>query len=779
MSPKSRKRKRHSRKAKGTSKTIPVRRPSYHFEWVPPSPESRTQEEVDRDMIALGEEHQVRYEHALAELQSEILRWDPVQLLATTSFYSSFDPNVDIKRPAGTTRVFQHNLEFLQALLLRNSLNAFDIKIPPPEAVDKVRKLLVDCSKSYPLKRFAQLDTSMSDAQRHRMRVLGEIRGHTQSVRNWGYPQQIKHIVSTLVAPLDDEVESQAGIRLQHLVTMWFEISSLILSRFREHVTRLAPIKGARSIKEAVDIFWSAVPQVGKPEDMIGLLTDHDLDLQKARYFLLSYSDRLIPEIYTLSLADFLSKYPTPIEDTLLKHVLVNWSSNFGDLFGSEPENLFLANPIWHRPLINTDGTHYFLPLPGLFLGFPIELIESVIRTSAPDLMLKYERRRAKFLEEEIERLFTKAFPTAKSYRGSLWHDAQTGKEFENDLLVLIDSFQIVIEAKSGKFSDPARRGAPARLEKELQKLIIDPSLQAKRFSDYLESNRGTHQFTTRAGTVNQVDNTNCRATIRLNVTLDMLANVQARWTDLRRAELVPQDADLGVTLSLADLDLIFDLLDTSCEKIHYLARRSEFERNAEYLADEADLLAFYVDNGFNIGEMEYDGTPFVIYGMSDTLAPYYMSRWAGKDHGKPKRPYTKWYRMILDRMDREPVARWSEIGYMLLSLSFEEQIFFEQEFRRVRKNVSKPKPKRGLGNAYILLSGPKARRNAIIGLAYKTIPKEKRDSMMAEAAIPAFQKEPIDRALAIGVNVERVVSETYPYGFLTCVFREALSDYL
>jgi hypothetical protein len=746
---------------------------------VPPPPENRTQEEVDQDMITLGEEHQVRYEHALAELQNEILRWDPVHLLAATSFYSSFDSNADIKRPAGTTRVFQHHLEFLQALVLRNSRDAFDAEIPPPEAVDKVRKLLVECSKSYPLKRFAQLNRSMSEAQRHRMRVLGEIRGHTQSVRNWGYPQQIKHIVSTLVAPLDDEVASVTGIRLQHLVTMWFGISSLVLSRFRDHVIRLAPIKGAKSIKDAVEIFWSAVPQVGKPEDMINLLTGHDLDLQKAQYFLLSYSDRLIPEIYSLSLADFLSKYPSTIEDALLKNVLVNWSFNLGELVGSEPEHLFLANPIWHRPLIHTDETNYFLPLPGLFLGFPIELIESVIRTSVPDLMLRYERRRAQFLEEEIERLFTEAFPTAKSYRGSLWHDPKTGKDFENDLLVIIDSFQIVIEAKSGKFSDPARRGAPSRLEKELQKLIIDPSLQAKRFSDYLESNRGTHQFTTRAGTVNQVDNTNCRATIRLNVTLDMLANVQARWTDLRRAELVPDDADLGVTLSLADLDLIFDLLDTSCEKIHYLARRSEFERNAQYLADEADLLALYVDNGFNIGEMEYDGTPFVIYGMSDTLAPYYMSKWAGKDHAKPKRPYTKWYKMILDRMDKEPTARWSEIGYMLLSLSFEEQVFFEQEFRRVRKNISKPKPKRSFGNAYVLLSGPKARRNAIIGLAYKTIAKEKRDAMMFEAAIPAFQKEPIDRALAIGVNVERVIGETYPYGFLTCVFREALSNYL
>jgi hypothetical protein len=738
-----------------------------------------TQAEVDQDIIKLGKEHQTKYETALAELEPEILRWDPVQLLATTSFYSSYDGNKDFKKPADSIRILQHHLEFLQALILKSPQDAFTTELPPPDAVDKIRRLLSECSRSYLLGRLARLDPSMSESERHRMRVLGEVRGHTQTVRNWGYPHQIKHIVTALVEPLDDEVATEIGLQLRDLVTMWFQTSSLISSRFRSHVMGLAPIKGAKSIRDAVNIFWDVGQQVGKSEEMVSLLMDNGLDLERAKYFLLSYSDRLIPGIYTLSLADFLSRYPSQIDESILRNVLANWSLHLGDIAGSETEHLFLANPIWDRPLVRTDEGNYFLPLPSLFMSFPIELIESLIRNAFPHLMSRFERRKAKFLEDEIERLFIKAFPAARSYRGSLWQDENTGKWFENDLLVLIDSFQIVVEAKSGRFSAPARRGAPCRLEKELTELVIEPSLQAKRFSEYLERKRGAHKFTTRSGMTNEVDNSNCRATIRLNVTLDMLANVQARRTDLSLSGLIPADADLGVTLTLADLDLIFDLLDTSCEKIHYLARRSEFERNARYLADEADLLALYVDNGFNIGEMEYRGVPFVIYGMSDNLAPYYISKWAGKDHAKSRRPYTKWWKMMLDRMDKQLVAQWSEIGYMLLCLSYEEQVFFEKQFRQVRNNVSKPKPKRNSGNAYALLSGPMARRNAIVGLAYKTIPTEKRDRMLTEALLPTFRKEPINRALAVGVNVERNISEAYPYGFLTCVFREALAEYL
>lgn len=124
------------------------------------------------------------------------------------------------------------------------------------------------------------------------------------------------------------------------------------------------------------------------------------------------------------------------------------------------------------------------------------------------------------------------------------------------------------------------------------------------------------------------------------------------------------------------------------------------------------------------------------------------MSVWTGEKVPKPRRPYTKWWTLILGRMERQPIERWSEIGYMLLSLSYEEQAFFEKEFRRIQRNVAMKRPLRRRGNEYILLSGPEKRRNAAIGLAYKRIPKEKRDSMMAEAVLPAFQKESIKRAL-------------------------------
>ena len=60
--------------------------------------------------------------------------------------------------------------------------------------------------------------------------------------------------------------------------------------------------------------------------------------------------------------------------------------------------------------------------------------------------------------------------------------------------------------------------------------------------------------------------------------------------------------------MALTDLEIVFELLPRVHEKLHYLERRAEFEHNADYTADEIDLLAFYLQTGFNIGEDEYDG---------------------------------------------------------------------------------------------------------------------------------------------------------------------------
>ena len=85
-------------------------------------------------------------------------------------------------------------------------------------------------------------------------------------------------------------------------------------------------------------------------------------------------------------------------------------------------------------------------------------LLEGLV-TDDPALERKYRVRKAKYLEDEVERLFRAGFPNGKFYRGSMWDDGN-GDKGENDLTMVLGSVAIVVEAKSGSLSPSAQRGA-------------------------------------------------------------------------------------------------------------------------------------------------------------------------------------------------------------------------------------------------------------------------------------------------------------------------------
>jgi hypothetical protein len=94
-----------------------------------PSPfEGLTQEEADKKFIEIGEEHARIFEKVFAEIQNEILKYDPTYILAVNSFYSTFDSNVTATRRADRKGILQYHIELLQGLTLRNKIDAFDFR---------------------------------------------------------------------------------------------------------------------------------------------------------------------------------------------------------------------------------------------------------------------------------------------------------------------------------------------------------------------------------------------------------------------------------------------------------------------------------------------------------------------------------------------------------------------------------------------------------------------------------------------------------------------------
>ena len=762
------------RKRKKASKQRITRRSTSHptgFEYRQMSSpfEGMSETEVSEQIRAMGDEFGREFEDSFQKLQKRLLAVDPVLLLSSLAFYGltvpvGKDPELTEEHP-----ILQHHVELLQGLALQHPREAFESKPVLPPDFEVFRDLTERVTRAFHMRRFAVLEPSMPLELRQRLRVLDSTRVHTQAVRNWGYPQQVTRITTELFAPLEDDIEQQVGVRVAHLIRMCVKLIAIAEKRMNAHRNLLRPMVRAKSITSAVEKYHRSFPDLkSTSEEFLQFAKEQNASLRGVQAMLVSHSDLRLPDIYTFTLADFVNAYPVAVEPDTLRPVLDSWVLSFGDLADQNPEHLFMGNPIWRQPLIRLGDDLFLWPILGLFFSFGLELMERVLQPNT-ELYAKYEKRRAKFLEDELEQIFRSTFPSAEVYRSSQWHDPVTYKDFENDLLILIDSYLIVIEAKSGKITEPARRGAELRLERTVDELMIAPSLQAKRFAEYLQNNPGIHRFPTRQGVTNEIDTSNIYEVICLNITLNLLGGLSSRWPDLRQAGLIPQGIDLAPTMSLAELEIIFEILEGTCEKLHYLVRRAQFEVHANYIGDEIDLLAFYIDTGFNIGEAEFDHTGLFLRDMSKAFDPYFLCQWSGEDAPKPRRRLTRWWMDILHQIEQRQVTGWTELGYILLNVAYDDQVEFEKGFKRIQRIVQHHWQKPGHENLAVLFNGPPQRRDVIAGLAYKRITREQRNQWIENGAGDAMESAPANRSLVIGIDVER---RDYPYSVIACMVK-------
>lgn len=730
-------------------------------------------ERLDELIKLVGEKSDEEFQASLEELKIYLRNFDAVDLTTWFSFYllSGFIPEKSEIREEN--KIQQFHVELLQALLLQNNYSE-DVEWKPvlPKNVSEVERVLLKVTTSYNLKVLKELNKTENEEEKKKLFYINSMRSHTMAVRNWGYPEQIIRITKKVFSKIDTDINNVYGISAVALIEMFERIIKKIEEKQNNHILKTRELTLSKDKAGMIKAYKKNWPEIRSSEENL-LELSKKFSKQDFRNMLICHSDMFIRDVYSFTIDEFMQEYPETIEKEKLSNILDIFSFSYGELYDYNTEFFFLGNPIWTKPLIKYDQDIYIWPIPGLLFHSCFEMIELIISKDSK-LKEKYEKARADFLEETIENEFIKGFPQAKVLRGCIWTDEIEQKEYENDLLLLIDSYAIAIEAKSGKITDPSKRGAPERLKKDIEKLIVEPSIQASRFAKYLERN-----FTkviilkNSRGNDIQVDLKDIRKVITYSITLDLFGPMGTNLVEIYKAGFIKEKGDLSPSMSLADLEIITDLLDTSCKKIHYFSRRYELEKTAKFLADELDLLVFYMETGFNIGESENDGSELMIYGASSKLDHYYLNKYHNPDEEllKPQPRMSKWWDSIIKNLELRIIPRWTEFSYILLNVSYEDQIKFERKFLEVVEVVKKewniPKHK----NSVFLFSNYK-RNDVIIVYVYKNIDKETRNKRIENLVMRAFdEQERCNRALVLGINIDEVI---YPYSLLAVMDRKA-----
>lgn len=218
-----------------------------------------------------------------------------------------------------------------------------------------------------------------------------------------------------------------------------------------------------------------------------------------------------------------------------------------------------------------------------------------------------YQTHRGKVLEDRVRSIFEKLMPGANVLacyhyfipsNDAEWNggpDLYT-KRVEGDLLVVLDDVAVIVESKAIATNPRARAGDTRKLRRDLVGMIGNASKQARRTAARIRLDGGL-----RLDGEEWLDLTQIREIHLVAVSLDDLSGVATATGDLIDAGILGED-DIPWTVSLHDLQLIGDLVETPAEFLLYLRRRRDAETVRFYMApDELDFFLYFFNTGLYV----------------------------------------------------------------------------------------------------------------------------------------------------------------------------------
>jgi hypothetical protein len=391
------------------------------------------------------------------ELVNLIISVNPLTLLALLTSVT----HLQIQNFQPERRIGQVHVELAQLLTLRVA-PPHSPEHPSLENCSRISTLLLDYHSHAMLRRSPALQSEMADVNAQRRRIAYVTSAYFGATRSWAYPQHIEQVFDELVLPLEGALCERLGYRLSTMFKMWRNVRRLIFQRLE--AIRLLRDAVTSNARDRIRLALDRVQNLGLSK-VVGGLREHTTP--DARQSAITAE---LAEVYKFSL-DELREHAADnnLPTAALKAYLLDQSITFGEISDQSLEDALLQNPVWARPVIAVDDTQFFVGLPDVFEAFVFSHAESAF--SRAGLGPRYEKRRARYLEDKVESLLRGGLPSATIIKGTRFKNCEA--DGENDLLVRVGNWLLIIESKSHKLTGPAQRGVHARLRTNHQEQLV------------------------------------------------------------------------------------------------------------------------------------------------------------------------------------------------------------------------------------------------------------------------------------------------------------------
>ncbi len=456
------------------------------------------------------------------------------------------------------------------------------------------------------------------------------------NVRGDGYHIHIQEIFNEVFQPHDGFLEQYYGFNATDVFNTILKLDSLIYSKVGN------PFGGTQSHKRLTE--WM---------EETGEETIKKVMMETGKHFIMQFTeanpdlyDEEAPEQVIMHSLDRVESYgkifwviPKSEKEKLIFDKL---SLQFGDntVFFQPPK--FKGFPlndtlIRLKPLFKEDDKYYHFSLS---LGFRniFKIVEALIKEADAvyyDTSFKGNSNtnsRDNYIERKTKELFQKLLPSATFYHSLDYSVIENGqnKKTELDVLGISGDTAYIIEVKAGELNIKHRRGALKGLKDRLKETINEGSYQCHRALKYIQENQnpifeyvedGARQTLT-------IDKSVVQSFFKISVTFEHFSSISANLKYLINSGILSPVFKWTWIVSLYDLMIFTDLIENEADFKEYLDYRIDlYDRKDIEFSDEIDILGFYFEGNFPLGE---EKEILHIVNFKDNIETYYTKSGVG-----------------------------------------------------------------------------------------------------------------------------------------------------
>jgi hypothetical protein len=248
-------------------------------------------------------------------------------------------------------------------------------------------------------------------------------------------------------------------------------------------------------------------------------------------------------------------------------------------------DQLLRDNPLRHSPLLTLSTGEWLFARPIDFVHGALEWAATICKPDA-GLMATFDKARQKVAENLPAQLLADVFGHDNVHRSVTYPDTES--DAEADVLVTLPGATLVVECKGGRFSREGRRAAPRRVERHINDLANKANDQNTRT---IAAIKNAKPF--KSDNKLPLDLDRDATTYPITVTLERIDPFSAFLSPSRRVG----DSEKSWILSLYDLVLLADVLESPSDFMAYVHKRRQLLNEGARVWVEADALGAWCED--------------------------------------------------------------------------------------------------------------------------------------------------------------------------------------